>query len=186
MAVAGVACSRGTRNGTAAGGSSLTPVPPAERIPDEVLKSDASFNGTYRASWKASDGTNGTATAVASIDPSKRSAHGTLSLGPNVLGSGAKAATETIDLDLNDFAYEKPPYSVTSSIFGPMTVTGMGSLFVQLESTSVPGHPEIRSFSVKGVLTGPDVLPDGGMPFQYEIRFTDGKAVSGTAVFRPA
>ncbi len=185
VALAGVACSKGTTS-SAGETPSLTPVPAAERIPDEVLRSDASFNGTYRATWMASDGAKGTVTVVASIDPSKRTAHGTLSIGPGFFGSGSAAAAETVDLELDDFAYEKPPYSVTSSILGPLTVTGMGSLFVQLDSTSVPGHPEIRSLSIKGFVTGPDILADGGMPYTYQIHLTSGSTISGTAVFRAA
>ncbi|SRR6266567_753365 len=166
--------------------NALTPVPASERIPDEVLRSDASFNGTYAGTWESSDGSRGTARVTAAIDPARRTAHGTVTIGAGFFGAGSPEASEAQDYDLDDFAYEKPPYHVASSILGPVTVTGMGSLLLQLDSNQIPGHPEIASFTTKGSLTGPDVLPDGGMPFTYEIHLKNGQVTRGTVVFRTA
>jgi len=166
--------------------SGRSPVPESERISDEVLRSDASFNGSYQATWQGSDGSKGAMKVTAAIVVNDRTAHGTIAIDPGFLGQGSGQLNETIELNLNDFAYEKPPYHVTSSIFGPITVSGMGRLYVQIDSAAVPGHPGIASFSAKGFLTGPDVLADGGMPFTYTIKTTDGKVVTGTAVFHPA
>ena len=172
-------CSSGSKSGSG------TPVPANERIPDRVLRDNASFAGTYAGRWAGSDGSSGTAQVDVSIDVTHRSAQARLAIGAGFFGTGSAAASETQTFDLNDYAYERPPYHVTSSVFGPVTLTGPGSGFVRIDSRSVPGHSEIASLFVMGTLTGPDVLPNGDLPFQYEIHRTDGKVVSGTLAFHP-
>ena len=164
---------------------SPTPVPAALRIPDRVLKEDAPvLNGDWKGTWKSSDGSTGPFELAVAIDPGGRTARLTVSLGPGFYGPGSAPVNETLDFDLDDYAYMKPPYHGTSMVAGTWTLTGLGYGFVQLDTTGIPGHPEIVTFHTKGYVFGPSVLPDGGLPFSYILTRTDGKVIKGDTVLR--
>ena len=118
-----------------------------------------------------------------SIDPARRTAQGDITLDPGFFGSGTSALHERLDFNLNDYAYEKPPYEHTSKIFGPLTLTGPGRGYVRLDGQAIPHHPEIKSFSIQGVLTGPGAATNGDLPFRYEMQHKDGTVVAGAITF---
>jgi hypothetical protein len=182
------ACSRAVKKGT--GGSEvpqpdLSPVPAGQRIPDEVLAQDApQLNGTWKGTWSSSDGSSGPFQLKVAIDAKARTAHLEVSMGPGFYGKGSGPISESLDFDLDDYPYMKPPYRGASSVVGSWTLTGLGYGFVQLDTTNIPGHPEVATFHTKGYVFGPQVLPDGGLPFFYEIGRKDGTKVSGSTVLR--
>ena len=69
-------------------------------------------------------------------------------------------------------------------VVGTWTLTRLGYGFVQLDTTGIPGHPEIATFHTKGYVFGPSVLHDGGLPFSYILTRTDGKVIKGDTVLR--
>jgi hypothetical protein len=162
-----------------------SPVPAAARIPDRVLRMDApALNGKWSGRWKSSDGSAGPFDLDVAIDAASRNARLVGALGPNFFGRGAASVQETINADLNDYAYMKPPYVGTSQIFGRWVLTGLGYGFVQLDTTNIPNHPEIAKFHTKGFVFGPEVLPNGSLPFAYKLTRTDGTVVTGRIILR--
>lgn len=178
------ACSSGTTKGSGSGATKLAPVPPSQRIPAEALQSATSFAGTYRGTWSGGNGT-GNATVNVRIDTPHRTAQGDITLDAGFFGSGSSGASEHLDFNLNDYAYEMPPYRGTSKIFGPVTMTGPGRGFVRLDSQAVPHHPDIKSFSIEGVLTGPGASSNGDLPFRYEMHQSNGNVIAGVITFHP-
>jgi hypothetical protein len=157
-------------------------VPSSKRIPASVLKGWADFNGTYSGTWRDSTAAIGTLKVVARIDASKRTATFTLSIGRSFLGRGSPARTETLLLRVDDYPFQQY-VQVATTILGPVTLSGPRFGYVRLDAHRIPGHPEITSFSIKGYVTGPDVLPNGNLPFHYEIRRKSGPALTGNAEF---
>lgn len=182
LGLVAAACSNGGAKGTSA---KLAPVPAAERIPADAIRGAANFAGTYRGSWSGGNGT-GTAVVKVSIDPTRRTAQGDITLDPGFFGSGTPGRHEHLDVNLDDYAYEMPPYQRTSKILGPVILTGPGRGYVRLDGHSIPDHPEIKSFSIEGVLTGPGASAGGDLPFRYEMHRSDGNVVAGVVRFHSA
>lgn len=175
-------CSGSGGKGTSGASVKLKPVPAAQRIPADAIKGAASFTGTYQGTWSGGNGT-GTATVKVSLDSGRRTATGDITLDPGFFGSGTPSLNEHLDFNLDDYAYEMPPYQRTSEIFGPVILTGPGRGFVRLDGTAIPHHPEIKSFSIQGVLTGPGASANGDLPFRYEMHQANGNVVAGALTF---
>ena len=165
--------------------SSASPVPAALRIPDRVLREDAPvLDGAWKGTWRSSDGSTGPLGLTVAIDVQARTARVEVTVGPGFFAADASPASEALEADLNAFAYMRPPYQGSSTIVGDWTLTGFGYGFVQLDSTGIPGHPEVAAFHTKGYVWGPNALPDGGAPFAYTITRTDGTTVKGSFTLR--
>lgn len=190
VALAAVGCSGGGGSGSGSGGgdtSDLKPVPEGQRIPNEVLTDAAQgYNGNWKATWNHDSGASGSAEVGVQIDASARKGSLSLDLADGFFGPGSAATSGSVSGSLDVVAYEKPPYTIPTSVLGTVTLTGPGSLFVQIETTSIPSQPNVTSFTAKGVLTGPALPPDGSLPFLYTIALKDGTKVTGSAAFNLA
>jgi hypothetical protein len=172
---------------TAGPGATLNPVPGDQRIPQAVLTdAEQGYAGTWKATWKDSRGGSGSAQVTAQIDPAGRTGSVSLDLSDGLFGQGSVGTKGTVWGSLDVVAYEKPPYTIPTPVLGTVTLTGPGYGYVQIATTSIPGQPDVASFIAKGFLTGPDILPDGSLPFTYTIVLKDGSKITGSAAFAQA
>src|SRR5262249_6383000 len=133
----------------------LTPVPAADRIPQEAVNSAAQgYNGSWKGTWKA-NGATGTVEVTANIDAKARTATGSFQASEGFFGPGTAPASYSVDVNLDDYAYEMPPYTIQTPLLGEVTLIGQGYGFVQIASKGVTGYPNIASSQSKGYLTGP-------------------------------
>jgi hypothetical protein len=167
----------------------LTPVPAAERIPQQAVQGATGYNGSWKGTWQA-NGASGTIGVTVKIDAKTRKATGSIDLSEGFFGPGTAPATYSVDVNLDDYAYEMPPYTIQTPLLGEVTLTGMGYGYVQIASKGVTGYPNIASFQSKGYLTGPftETGPGGVeiLPFTYTIGMTDGTDIKGTIKYQQA
>jgi hypothetical protein len=98
------------------------------------------------------------------------------------------AASYSVHVNLDDYAYEMLPYTIQTPLLGEVTLTGMGYGYVQIASKGVTGYPNIASFQSKGYLTGPFTGSGPGgtsiLPFTYRITMTDDSSIAGTITYQ--
>lgn len=191
------ACSKSPGTADHQGGSAqgtsptptLTPVPAADRIPQDAVQGATGYNGSWKGTW-AANGASGTIDVMVQIDAKARTATGSLNVSDGFFGPGSAPASYSVDVNLDDYAYEMPPYTIQTPLLGAVTLTGMGYGFVQITSKGVTGYPNIASFQSKGYLTGPFTETGAGgveiLPFTYTIEMNDGTAINGTIKYQQA
>jgi len=170
---------------TSASSSSTTPsstVPPDQRVPDDVLASDAEgYNGTWAATFAHADGTTGPLSIVVAIDPPARAASVTINIGAGYFGPGTAAASETKAYKVDEIGYDQQLFSGSSSLFGTGTLRrpDIGSGKIEIQATDPPGRPEVASINIQTARLN-FVEPH---PFSYTITKKDGTTITGTATF---
>jgi hypothetical protein len=157
-------------------------VPPDQRVPDDVLASDAEgYNGTWSATFQHADGTTGPLSVLVAIDPPARAASVTLNIGAGFFGPGSAATSEKKDYNVDEIGWDQQSFPGTSSLFGTGTLTRpqIGSGAIEIKGTNLPGRPEIASIDITTTRLN-FVEPH---PFSYTITKKDGSAITGTATF---
>jgi hypothetical protein len=167
---------------TTAPSTSRATVPADQRIPDDVLASDAQgYNGTWSATFTHADGTSGPLSVNVAIDAAARTASVTINIGAGFFGPGAAAASETKTYNIDDIGWDQQHFEGSSTLFG----TGMldrpsiGSGQVEIKGTQLPGRPDVASIDIQASRLN-FVEPH---PFAYTITRTDGSTITGTATF---
>jgi hypothetical protein len=170
---------------TSAPASSSAPestVPADQRIPDDVVASDADgYNGTWSATFQHADGTTGPLSVVVAIDPPVRHATLTINIGAGFFGAGSAAMSEVKDYNIDELAWDQQLYSGTSTLFGTGTIQrpDIGSGKIEIKGTQLPGRPDVASIDITTTRLN-FVEPH---PFSYTIVKKDGASITGTATF---
>src|SRR5204862_7586443 len=110
------------------------------------------YGGTWKATWTHDSGPSGSSQIGVQSGASARTGSASLDLADGSFGPGSKATSGPESGSLDVVAYEKPPYTIPTSLLGTVTLTGPGSGFVQVVTTSIPSQPNVTSFTAKGVL----------------------------------
>jgi len=157
-------------------------VPVDQRIPDDVIASDAEgYNGTWAATFAHTDGTSGPITIDVAIAPSTRTARITVSIGAGFFGPDAAAMNESRDINIDEIALDQQDFSGSTQLFGTGTLRrpNIGSGRVELTGKQLPGRPDIASIAV----TTSRLNFSEPHPVQYTMTKVDDTVIAGTATF---